>query len=387
MLSGAQMWRIRFVPEIVTTTKVVTKTTREPIDFATILGEIVKGIQAKVAFHKGELALSEKCVRSCIDCIETHLHVKSPLLIPLRILLAEVLQSCKESPVKFRQQLKTASEIVAAIGASPHPFAAARDQLLANWHVQLSEYDIAVYRYGTALQHSASCRSDEHPDHLGLQVDMASAKAADSVGSKCSQTVLNQSLATVWRLVESLKSSLSCYDYRIGLAMRSPSWICFLCGGAASANRGFDRNRQYWWDRDGALGLGLDPSKQDPRQAESQLGWILTSIELKVKPQDCRDCEVCDDCQHCEKCECCETCEFCKYCILATREVTKPMVAFELNRIGMLMMRAQLCDAAKYCFQKSIELYASQDYSGFHPTSRDNLNELKNFCANQKVPS
>ncbi|EMI17674.1 hypothetical protein RMSM_05400 [Rhodopirellula maiorica SM1] len=349
-------WRVVFVPTIVTET--ITK--REPINFAAILAEIANGIRAGVEFHKGRYTASDVLVRDSIAGIQSFLHTQTPLLIPLQLLRANVMQAIKESPVKYRQQLNAANDIVVAIHASPHPYAAERDRLIANWYVQLDQNELATNLYARSLQHSANFRSEMHPEHLMTLMQYEAATGTVSVGTDDDSTELPKSQEAIWSLVEKIKSIISCHDYRVGMAITNPIWLCFYSGCVASAQRGFRRVFNYWTDRNGAIGLELP----DTRQADALLGLLLTSIEMDTPP---------------------EALDFAAYRNLATREVSSPMIAFELNHVGMLMMRAGLFRAAKYSFDRSIEIYASQDYSGYHPTAHENLATLASLSDEPKI--
>lgn len=282
----------------------------------------------------------------------------SPLLIPPRLLQAEVAQSRKASPVDVRKLLKIAGDIVAATKSSIHPFSAERDRLLANWRVTLSEYDLAAALYRESLNHSANFRSELHPAHVFAQIALAAAEGANAAGERDGRADLQRAQEAMWPKLEVLQRALNCRDYRIGLAMAEPVWLCLLSDCLSSAQRGFDRLTNYWVERDVALTL-VPP---DYRRADVLLGTILTHVQEGVPPHEMEPL-------------------FLNYRDLATCEITHAMAALELNRVGMLVMRAFLLDAAKYCFDKAIEIYPSQNYGKYRPTAYDNLKELSIWTA------
>ena len=341
-------FRVKFVPRIVKETVTERKIRREPIDYAAVLAEIANGIRAGIEFHKGRWTASQVLLAGSVSGIQTRLHTQSPLLIPLRLLQAEVDQARKVSPTEVRQHLRQAREIVLATRSSPRFYEAEQYRLLGNWRLQLGDDDLAEILYTQSLKHSLGCRSENHPTHrltelLGL---WAGGLAALPEGRE----KISRSLDRMCEISNGLGEVVHCYDYRIGISKTLPPWLCFLSGGISSAQRGLSRAEHFWGDRD------LHWAIADTRWADARLGSILSSVAGGAGED--------------------EDLGFDRYVKLATREISVPMVAFELNRVGMLVRRAGFMNAAKFCFEKSIQLYQSQDFGGFKPTALEILNSI-----------
>lgn len=341
--------RVVFVPTVIqqTTTK------WQPIDFGMILAAIVNGLQALLEFHCGRFTAAEALLQASVCEIEIHLHKQSPLLISLIQLRAEVSQARKQSPIQVRSLLEDAHRLAMAIGASLQPVNAERDRILANWHVQLSEYAPAADLYSQSLKHGMSFRSGRHPQQLFVKIAYLENQALAAVGEKGAREKLQLAAENIWPELALLSEQLDCHDYRIGLSIVRPAWLCMLLGRIAPAQRGFHRSVRFWFERLAALAC----ETHDPRTADAMLGDILTSIEQGAELKDVEP-------------------QFQHLCAIATREISSYMLSFELNRVGMLVMRAYLLRAAEYCFYKAIELFPSQAYPRFRPTAHDNLKIL-----------
>ena len=349
-------WQIVFVKK----TESETHVERVPANFGQILAELANFIRAKATFGRGRYESSDALARSSLAGIQGHLHTQTPIVIPHLVFLADVETVRRRSHKTAIARLNTAKSIAEGGSLTRHRLSSEQSRLLAKRRAYLSEHDLSEQLHRESLKHAEVYRSATHPNHVMGEIGLLLARANAAVGRENQHEVLSQCQEAIWKKISKLQSIVSCDDHRIGLALEASAWVSLLLGCSARAQSAFTRTKNYWIERDARIENIPATGKtelRDPRRAGAMLGYILSSIESHPDSIDADSF-------------------FREYVNLQRREKNNRAIAFELNGVGTLMIKADQRNAAKYCFDKSIELHPTQEFAGYRPDARENQREL-----------